>query len=179
MKSLDNYNVNKVNVLKMILFEYNNLKLYYCRFCYEFGEMLVAKSDKGVCFAGFFADKEKGIEELKKRLPCADLFEDRFDNPFDREECTLHLWGTDFQLSVWKALLFVEKGTTATYSDIARLIGKPRALRAVGTAVGKNPVAVVIPCHRIIRSDGNIGNYHYGVEIKKCMLFWENVFVCL
>ena len=111
--------------------------------------------------------------------PCADLFEDRFDNPFDREECTLHLWGTDFQLSVWKALLFVEKGTTATYSDIARLIGKPRALRAVGTAVGKNPVAVVIPCHRIIRSDGNIGNYHYGVEIKKCMLFWENVFVCL
>ena len=173
MRLFNDYNVDKVNVIKMTHFEYRNLKLHYCRFCYEFGEMLVARSDKGVCFAGFFDDHQTGVEELKMRFQYADLFEQVFDNPFDKGECTLHLWGTDFQLSVWKALLFVEKGTTATYSDIARLIGKPRALRAVGTAVGKNPVAVVIPCHRIICSDGNIGNYHYGSDIKRLLLKTE------
>lgn len=179
MRSFNDYNVDKVNVIKMTHFEYNNLKLYYCCFRYQFGEMYVAKSDKGICFAGFFDDKLTVMDDLKMRFEYVDLFEQVFDNPFDKGECTLHLWGTDFQLSVWKALLFVEKGMTATYSDIARLIGKPRALRAVGTAVGKNPVAVVIPCHRIICSDGKIGNYHYGAETKIRLLKRENLFGCL
>lgn len=175
MKTESKYKVSKVIVSKMTRVEYKNLELNCCFFHYDFGEMLVAKSEKGICFAGFYAIKEKGVEELKKRFPCAALFENCFDNPFEDAVCTLHLWGTDFQLSVWKALLSVEKGTTATYSDIAWLIGKPRALRAVGNAVGKNPVAVVIPCHRIIRSDGNIGNYHYGSDIKSLLLKTENL----
>ena len=89
------------------------------------------------------------------------------------DEIVLHLHGTDFQIQVWKALLEIPFGKTSTYSDIAIAIKNPQALRAVGTAIGRNPVAVIIPCHRVLRSDGGIGGYYWGIEKKKMLLEWE------
>ena len=88
-------------------------------------------------------------------------------------EIVLHLYGTDFQIKVWRALLEIPFGNTSTYSDIAKAINNPRALRAVGTAIGRNPVAILVPCHRVLRSDGGIGGYYWGIEKKKILLEWE------
>jgi AraC family transcriptional regulator, regulatory protein of adaptative response / methylated-DNA-[protein]-cysteine methyltransferase len=88
-------------------------------------------------------------------------------------DLTFHLKGTPFQLAVWKALLHIPFGQTATYKEVAALAGYPTALRAVGTAIGANPVYYLIPCHRVIRSDGQIGNYLWGTPLKKALLDWE------
>jgi AraC family transcriptional regulator of adaptative response/methylated-DNA-[protein]-cysteine methyltransferase len=92
-----------------------------------------------------------------------------------RGERPLHLYlrGTNFQLKVWEALLDVPAGGVTTYEQVAAQIGKPKALRAVGTAVGHNPIAVLIPCHRVIRKMGEFGNYRYGPARKKALLGWE------
>lgn len=91
-----------------------------------------------------------------------------------RKPQQVHLRGTAFQLEVWKALLAVPFGCLTTYSDIARASGHPKAQRAVGTAIGSNPVAFLVPCHRVIRKDGNLGNYRWGLEVKKALIEWEN-----
>lgn len=83
--------------------------------------------------------------------------------------------GTPFQQSVWNELLKIPRGETRTYEDIARAIGKPKAVRAVGTAVGKNSLAVIVPCHRVIRKDGSIGEYRWGIAKKKKLLESEGV----
>ncbi|WP_345306213.1 MGMT family protein [Candidatus Villigracilis saccharophilus] len=87
----------------------------------------------------------------------------------------LHLSGTNFQIKVWEALLNIPIGTVTTYEHIAAQIGNPNALRAVGTAVGHNPIAVLIPCHRVIRKSGEFGNYRYGAARKKALLAQEFV----
>ena len=81
--------------------------------------------------------------------------------------------GTEFQLKVWDALLKIPMGSLSTYSEIASQIGKPKASRAVGTAIGSNPIASLIPCHRVIQASGNIGQYHWGHIRKKAMIAWE------
>lgn len=91
------------------------------------------------------------------------------------KEIKLHLKGTDFQLKVWEALLKIPAGVLITYGDIASQIDSPRACRAVGTAVGENPVAFLIPCHRVIRSSGELGNYHWGEVRKTAIIGWEAV----
>ena len=96
------------------------------------------------------------------------------DGRLSSDEIVLHLYGTDFQIEVWKALLEIPFGKTSTYSDIAKAINNPRALRAVGTAIGRNPVAILVPCHRVLRSDGGIGGYYWGIEKKKILLEWES-----
>jgi AraC family transcriptional regulator of adaptative response/methylated-DNA-[protein]-cysteine methyltransferase len=83
--------------------------------------------------------------------------------------------GTDFQKKVWDALREIPWGTTLTYADIAEAVGKPKAVRAVGTACGKNSIAFLIPCHRVVTSDGKLGGYRWGIERKKKMLEWEQV----
>ena len=89
----------------------------------------------------------------------------------------LDLGGTDFQKSVWKALLEIPYGQTSSYKQIANLIGNPKAVRAVGTACGNNPFLIIIPCHRIVKSDGSLGGFAYGSEIKKNLLKLEgNIF---
>jgi AraC family transcriptional regulator, regulatory protein of adaptative response / methylated-DNA-[protein]-cysteine methyltransferase len=90
-----------------------------------------------------------------------------------RAPLRLHLRGTNFQLKVWEALLRIEPGSLSTYGHIAALIGRPSAMRAVGNAVGQNPIPVLIPCHRVIRNLGEFGNYRYGSARKKAMLAWE------
>ena len=92
------------------------------------------------------------------------------DNP---RALNLHLKGTPFQISVWRALLDIPLGETSSYKHIAARIGKPNANRAVGSAVGKNPVFFIIPCHRVLAYDGGIGGYFWGTEVKQTMLGWE------
>ena len=95
---------------------------------------------------------------------------------FDHIEL-LDLGGTDFQKSVWKALLEIPYGQTSSYKQIANLIGNPKAVRAVGTACGNNPFLIIIPCHRIVKSDGSLGGFAYGSEVKKKLLKLEgNIF---
>ena len=86
---------------------------------------------------------------------------------------TLALYGTDFQISVWRALLRIPFGSSISYSDLAQSIGREKAHRALGTAVGKNPIAILVPCHRVILASGHIGNYYWGEEKKRAILAWE------
>ncbi|MDD4822961.1 MAG: methylated-DNA--[protein]-cysteine S-methyltransferase [Bacteroidales bacterium] len=149
-----------------------------------FGRVIVASSQLGVCFLGFCEKQEPGLNELRARFPQNSFVEgsDEFQlaalsliqpDKQERSEVRLHLMGTPFQLKVWKALLSVPSGSVTTYSQLAQLIGSPKAVRAVGNAVGKNPVSLLIPCHRVIRSDGLSGGYHWGADRKKCILEWE------
>jgi AraC family transcriptional regulator of adaptative response/methylated-DNA-[protein]-cysteine methyltransferase len=85
----------------------------------------------------------------------------------------VHISGTNFQIQVWKALLRLPSGETTSYGEVARAVGRPGAARAVGSAVGSNPVAWLIPCHRVLRSDGKLGGYHWGPRRKEAMLAWE------
>lgn len=85
----------------------------------------------------------------------------------------LDLRGTDFQLRVWRELLNIPFGSTATYRQVAERIGEPKAVRAVATAIAQNPVAMLVPCHRVIHSDGTLGEYHWGRDLKKMLLQWE------
>ena len=130
------------------------------------------------------ADRMEAFSSLQRRYPNARFYQtvDAFQQNalfiFTQDwsklsEIKLHLKGTDFQLKVWEVLLKVPMGGMTTYGDIAARIEKPKACRAVGTAVGDNPVAYLIPCHRVIRSTGEFGNYHWGIERKELILGWE------
>ena len=124
------------------------------------------------------------IENLKKTFPNAQFFESRDDMQLkalkvfqaswrDLDEIKLHLLGTPFQLKVWEALLKIPSGSLSTYGAIAKEIEKPKSSRAVGTAIGSNPVAYLIPCHRVIRSNGELGGYMWGTNRKQAIIAWE------
>jgi AraC family transcriptional regulator, regulatory protein of adaptative response / methylated-DNA-[protein]-cysteine methyltransferase len=153
-----------------------------------FGECLLATTDRGICFLAFVNDENHGaaLDELKKDWENADLGEspaatrpyverifNRDDHPND-SPLTLHLRGTNFQLKVWEALLRVPPGEATSYEALAARIGQPSAARAVGSAVAHNPVAYLIPCHRVLRKVGEFGNYRYGPARKKAMLLRES-----
>lgn len=147
-----------------------------------FGTVLIASTSKGVVHLTFVEKKSASLRELKNRFPHA-----RFKETNDKlqrdalaifkkgtlPEIRLHLKGTPFQLKVWRALLMIPSGRLSTYDTIARSIKNPKAHRAVGTAVGQNPVAFLIPCHRVILSRGPLGNYRWGSTRKKAMIGWE------
>ena len=118
------------------------------------------------------------IEDYKSTMP---LIEPIFDLHYKNhgKPLNVHLRGTNFQLKVWEALLQVPLGTVTTYEGIAARIGKPTAQRAVGTAVGHNPIAVLIPCHRVIHKVGDFGNYRYGALRKRALLAREFMNVSL
>jgi AraC family transcriptional regulator of adaptative response/methylated-DNA-[protein]-cysteine methyltransferase len=113
------------------------------------------------------------IEDHKSTAP---LIEPIFDTGA-RGKLNIHLRGTNFQLKVWEALLKIPAGRVTTYEGLAERIGQPTASRAVGTAVGHNPIAVLIPCHRVIRKVGEFGNYRYGAPRKKALLAYESITV--
>jgi len=150
-----------------------------------FGSCLIGLTERGICHLSFVQTSEgDAIDALAADWASATMVEDqRATAPwvgpiFDlsqRRDRPLHLFlrGTNFQLKVWEALLSVPAGTVTTYEQIAAQIGKPKALRAVGTAVGHNSIAVLIPCHRVIRKVGEFGNYRYGPARKKALLGWE------
>lgn len=150
-----------------------------------FGEILVAATSKGICHMAF-VDKghQVALDGLKSNLPNAKYVQmvDRnqqnalfvFTQDWSKlDEVKLHLKGTDFQIKVWETLLKVPAGGFTTYGDLAANAGHLGASRAVGTAIGNNPVAFLIPCHRVIKSTGDIGQYHWGAVRKNAIIGWE------
>ncbi len=143
---------------------------------------LVMATDNGICGLAFAAETgaEAAMRDMLARWPKADFVEDPMSLRAEVEavlglsgEARLHLIGAPFQIKVWEALLSIPTGHVSTYSDIARAIGAPRAMRAVGTAVGRNPVSWLIPCHRALRKSGELGGYHWGLPVKRAILAWE------
>ena len=147
-----------------------------------FGRALVLATDRGICGLGFAAESDAATVEadLIGRWPAARHLEDPAGiAPLlpalwgEPGEARLHLIGAPFQIKVWEALLSIPPGHVATYSDLAAAIGHPGANRAVGTAVGRNPISWLIPCHRALRKSGALGGYHWGLPVKRAMLAWE------
>ena len=139
-------------------------------------------TDKGLCGLGFAGDAgdEATMSDLRSRWPEAEFLEDPaalvpwVEAAFaGKGETSLHMIGAPFQIKVWEALLTIPSGHVTTYSEIAGAVGKPRAVRAVGTAVGRNPVSWLIPCHRAMRKSGGLGGYHWGLPVKRAMLAYE------
>jgi AraC family transcriptional regulator of adaptative response/methylated-DNA-[protein]-cysteine methyltransferase len=149
-----------------------------------FGNILVASTSKGICHLSFADEEALALDTLKQQFPNAtyrqvvDLVQQNalyiFTHDWNRlEEVKLHLKGTTFQLKVWEALLKIPVGGLSTYRSVAEKINNPGALRAVGSAIGQNPIAFIIPCHRVIQSAGTFGNYHWGPIRKTAMIGWE------
>lgn len=158
------------------------LTVRYGWFPTPFGEALAMGTDRGLCGMAFTGEcgREAAFADLAARWPRANFAEAPdaiapwVTAAFARTgEARLHLIGAPFQIKVWEALLTIPSGHVTTYSDIAEAIGSPRAVRAVGTAVGRNPVSWLIPCHRAIRKSGGLGGYHWGLPVKRAMLAWE------
>ncbi len=160
------------------------LEIFWGWFESPFGPALVMGTERGICGIGFAAETgaEETMADLLARWPKARFVEDPtalrplVDEAFPASgEATakLFLIGAPFQIKVWEALLHVPTGHVTTYSDIARVIGRPKAVRAVGTAVGRNPISWLIPCHRALRKSGGLGGYHWGLPVKRAMLAWE------
>ena len=150
-----------------------------------FGTVLIASTLNGICHMAFEADQKAGFESLYQLFPQARFHQgaNKMHTDalavFDQSDASpdgkikLHVHGTPFQLKVWEALLKIPLGSLASYGDVASMIGQPAASRAVGTAVSHNPVAFLIPCHRVIRQNGAIGGYMWGAERKQAMIAWE------
>jgi len=161
------------------------LTIYWGWFESPFGAALVMGTAKGICGIGFAAETgaEATMEDLVARWPRADFVEDpmrlrpwalsAFGMSPDQTETPIYLIGAPFQIKVWEALLRIPTGHVTTYGEIAGAIGHPAAVRAVGTAVGRNPISFVIPCHRALRKSGGLGGYHWGLPVKRAMLAWE------
>jgi AraC family transcriptional regulator of adaptative response/methylated-DNA-[protein]-cysteine methyltransferase len=152
-----------------------------------FGECLIALTERGICGLQFVADddREAALAELKASWPQANFVaDDEATRPYvdpifnlseveERPSLPLYLKGTNFQVQVWQALLKIPAGTAVSYGTVAQMIGNPKASRAVGSAVSHNPVGYLIPCHRVIRQAGNLGDYRWGSSRKKAILGWE------
>ena len=160
-----------------------DLTIYWGWFDSHFGPALIMGTDRGICGLAFAAEFGAGpaMADLKSRWPKAHFVENpaRLDQWATAAlgmtgETQLHMIGAPFQLKVWEALLTIPSGHVTTYSEIAQSIGNPKAVRAVGTAVGKNPVSWLIPCHRALRKSGALGGYHWGLPVKRAMLAWES-----
>ncbi|MEJ2470958.1 MAG: bifunctional helix-turn-helix domain-containing protein/methylated-DNA--[protein]-cysteine S-methyltransferase [Desulfuromonadales bacterium] len=160
--------------------------------CYSFqptpfGEALLAETSRGLCHLAFVdsGDHSAALEDLQQRWPRAILVEDTdtgraavrqiFAEPGPPAGTPIKLFlkGTNFQLKVWEALLKIPFGTVVSYGALAGALGQKHAQRAVGTAVGRNPVAGLIPCHRVLRASGALGGYRWGTARKKALLAWE------
>ncbi|MGE4512921.1 MAG: bifunctional helix-turn-helix domain-containing protein/methylated-DNA--[protein]-cysteine S-methyltransferase [Chryseobacterium sp.] len=150
-----------------------------------FGKIIAASTEKGICYMAFENDTHKALGDLQIKFPNASFFENRDEfqknalSIFNKDwtklnTVKLHLKGTDFQLKVWESLLSIPMGKLSTYGNLAEKIGNPKASRAVGTAIGSNPVAFLIPCHRVIQSSGKIGGYMWGSDRKQLIIGWES-----
>ena len=149
-----------------------------------FGEALIMATKQGICGVSFSSEigKRKALADMMLRWPQAEFSEERdvdakIDFPISRgtSKMKIHVIGAPFQIRVWAELMHIPSGNVSTYSDIAAAIGRPKATRAVGTAVGKNPISWLIPCHRALRKSGELGGYHWGLPLKRTMLAFESV----
>lgn len=178
-----------VNIKGMTPAEYKNggknLSINFSFAQSPFGNLIVASTEKGVCYMAFNDDEACAINDLKQRFPFAH-FQQKLDwnqqnallifsSDWSKlPEVKLHLKGTDFQLKVWETLLKIPMGKLSTYGNIAEQIGNTNASRAVGSAIGSNPVAFLIPCHRVIQSSGKLGGYMWGETRKTAIIAWES-----
>lgn len=177
-----------INIEGMTPAEYKNggkaLNINYSFAESPFGDLIVASTAKGICFMAFADDRLAAFGELMAQFPNAtytqtvDIAQQNALFIFKKDwtqlsGIKLHLKGTNFQLKVWEALLNIPVGGLSTYSSVASAIQHPTASRAVGSAVGDNPVAFLIPCHRVIKSTGEFGQYHWGATRKTAMIGWE------
>jgi len=165
-----------------------NLTITWSTFNSMFGDGVIASTPKGICYMAFTSSSTSGLDDIRSRYPNATLVED-FDHQHEAvsvllshdwsklEAIKLHLNGSGFQLKVWEALLSIPMGNLTTYGTIARHIGTPKASRAVGTAIGSNPVAFLIPCHRVIQATGALGGYMWGETRKSALIGWEQSLV--
>ncbi|MEM1162923.1 MAG: bifunctional helix-turn-helix domain-containing protein/methylated-DNA--[protein]-cysteine S-methyltransferase [Pseudomonadota bacterium] len=160
----------------------SGLTIHWGWFPTPFGEALAMGTDRGLCGLAFAAEfgRDRSWEDMAGRWPEANYVEDPgLLRPWldaaigGAGELALAPLGGPFQIKVWEALMAIPSGHVTTYSEIARHIGNPRAVRAVGTAVGRNPISWLIPCHRAMRRDGGLGGYHWGLPIKRAMMAWE------
>lgn len=155
-----------------------------------FGEALVMATDRGIAGIAFVNEdigqtRQEALNDMTRRWPNADYLEQpeataaHAQQVFDprrwsaEQPVRLVMIGTDFEVRVWETLLKIPMGKAVSYTDIARHIGKPQASRAVGSAVGRNPISFVVPCHRVLRADGSLGGYHWGLTRKRALIGWE------
>ena len=180
-----------VNVYAMTPDEYRheakNLIIRYGWFSSPFGNCLAGKTDRGICWLSFHDKPNRdGIEQLQSEWKGASLVksDDAIKNEMDRvfgkehdvsTEFMVHLKGTNLQIRVWEALLKIPQGKLVSYSYLAKVVERPNAVRAVASAVGRNPVSYLVPCHRVIRQSGGLGGYRWGLTRKTAILARESL----
>ncbi len=166
----------------------NGLKIYYGVHASPFGLMLLAVTGRGICELAFGSGERLDHEaiDLQRRWPAAQITHDpqrtaptadKLFNPGSRTQkmgFQLFVKGTNFQVNVWRALLRVPEGSLVSYRQLAQMSGKPSAIRATASAIGANPVSYLIPCHRILRTSGELGGYHWGIERKRALIAWDS-----
>lgn len=177
-----------INIEGMTPAEYKsggkNLSILYQFAESPFGPLLIASTPRGICSMGFIEEGQDALAALQEKFPEATLHEARDDfqqnalsifanGQAPLQSIKLHLKGTPFQLKVWECLLKIPMGKLTTYGTLAQQIGQPNASRAVGTAIGSNPVAFLIPCHRVIQASGKFDGYYWGTIRKTAMIGWE------
>jgi AraC family transcriptional regulator of adaptative response/methylated-DNA-[protein]-cysteine methyltransferase len=177
-----------IKIEKMSPGDYKNgaagLLIHYEAIATRFGTLLIASTERGICQMDFIEDSSDREALIRVNFPNAILQQNHlhhhaqvklyFDQALEKEEkITLHLKGTEFQFQVWQALLKIPEAECCSYQDISKALDKPNASRAVGTAIGSNLVALLIPCHRVIRSDQSLGGYKWGLTKKSALLSWE------
>ncbi len=158
--------------------------IHYAVVTTPFGQAVLGWTQRGICYLQFFDKKKQHlIDDLFKQWPRANfilnnadgaiLSQKIFSSPLERGKIHLILKGTNFQIKVWEALINTHASQQLSYSQVSQLIDSPKASRAVGTALANNTIGYLIPCHRVIKNTGDIGNYRWGVERKIAMLGWE------
>lgn len=159
------------------------LTIHWDWFDTPFGDALAMATERGLCGLAFTADcgRDAAMADMTGRwvdatfVQSQDCVAPAMGAALGQSgEMRLHMIGAPFQIKVWEALLKIPSGQVTTYSEIARAVGNPRAVRAVGTAVGRNPVSWLIPCHRALRKSGGLGGYHWGLPVKRALLAWES-----
>ncbi len=181
--------LSHVEIEQMTPAEYQNggseLTINYSYADSRFGKLLIAATPKGICYIAYCDEEQTAFTLLKAKFPKAtyvqqsDLFQEHallaFQDQLSEQPIELHLKGTDFQLKVWEALLKIPMAELSTYGKIAAALGNPNASRAVGTAIGSNPVAFLIPCHRVVQGSGNLGGYMWGMTRKQAIIGFEGI----
>ena len=169
----------------------SGLEIFYGVHPSPFGLMLLVLTDKGICYLAFGSVERLNneIDDLQRHWPAAQVCHDpqrsaptadKLFNPRVRvrnrqdTEFQLFVKGTNFQVNVWRALLRIPEGCLISYKQLAQMTGNPSAIRATASAVGANPVSYLIPCHRILRTSGELGGYHWGIERKRALIAWDS-----
>lgn len=164
----------------------SNLKINYEFYDSPFGQFIIGSTEKGVCYMAFEEEEESALRNIKSRFYNSEFTrkKDEFQadaisifNLKSQKPIKLHIKGTEFQLQVWNQLLKIPMGQLLSYHQLAKQLNMPTASRAVGTAIGQNPIAYIVPCHRVVQSNGNFGGYRWGSPLKIMITAWE-VAIC-